>query len=366
MSEIRRAVVKSYDAAAHKADVQIAGSLAVWLDDVRVATNIPAADVVAGRQCAVLFLDPSNQDDAVVITVQGALPSVPSGATVAASATVVSETAFGQPSAAGSASPYSRGDHTHGTPADPVPAHAAIVDAHAMLAAANTWAALQTFSAALRVHNDGIEDRFGTRRIQFSTGFPFAERVRIQGAVSGITLAVQDGDLDIEDGDLIIQELNITRETFTGGYGIRVQPSAVNQNVALQAVPSGTGVVATFDMYNDSAATDADRVRFGAGPGGLGIECATGMVIDFNIGAGTVEFHLTEDAGYFSVPILIGTNAAPATSALLELRSTTGALLLPRMTTTQRNALTAVNGMIIYNTTTNVVEAYENGAWVNV
>ena len=75
MSEIRRAIIKSYDAVAHKASVQIAGSLAVWLDAVRVATNIPAADVVAGRQCTVLFLDPSNQDDAVVISIQGALPS---------------------------------------------------------------------------------------------------------------------------------------------------------------------------------------------------------------------------------------------------------------------------------------------------
>ena len=76
MSEIRRAIVKSYDAAAHKAAVQIAGSLAVWLNAVRVATNIPPADVVTGRQCTVLFLDPSNQDDAVIIAVQGALPSV--------------------------------------------------------------------------------------------------------------------------------------------------------------------------------------------------------------------------------------------------------------------------------------------------
>ena len=79
MSEIRRAIVKSYDAAAHKATVQIAGSLAVWLDDVRVATNIPAADVVAGRQCTVLFLDPSNQDDAVIIAIQGAAPSAGGG-----------------------------------------------------------------------------------------------------------------------------------------------------------------------------------------------------------------------------------------------------------------------------------------------
>jgi hypothetical protein len=72
---IKSAIIKSYAAATHKATVQIAGSLGVWLDGIRVATDIPAADVVAGRQCTVLFLDPSNQDDAVVITIQGALPS---------------------------------------------------------------------------------------------------------------------------------------------------------------------------------------------------------------------------------------------------------------------------------------------------
>ena len=79
MTEIKRAIVKSYDAAAHKATVQIGGSLAVWLDDVRVATDIPAGELIAGRQCSVLFLDPSNQDDAVVLTVHGAAPAGPGG-----------------------------------------------------------------------------------------------------------------------------------------------------------------------------------------------------------------------------------------------------------------------------------------------
>jgi hypothetical protein len=36
------------------------------------------------------------------------------------SGTVVSETTFGQASSAGAATAYSRGDHTHGTPAAPV------------------------------------------------------------------------------------------------------------------------------------------------------------------------------------------------------------------------------------------------------
>ncbi len=48
----------------------------------------------------------------------------------------------------------------------------------------------------------------------------------------------------------------------------------------------------------------------------------------------------------------------------LDVSSTTGAFILPRMTTAQRNALTAVNGMIIYNTTNNQFNFYENSAWV--
>lgn len=36
------------------------------------------------------------------------------------------------------------------------------------------------------------------------------------------------------------------------------------------------------------------------------------------------------------------------------------------LTTTQRNALTPANGMIIYNSTDNKFQAYENGNWVNM
>ena len=62
--------------------------------------------------------------------------------------------------------------------------------------------------------------------------------------------------------------------------------------------------------------------------------------------------------------ICIGANAAPAASAVLELQSTTGALLLPRMTTVQKNALAPANGMGVYDTTLNRFEKYQAGAWV--
>jgi hypothetical protein len=66
---------------------------------------------------------------------------------------------------------------------------------------------------------------------------------------------------------------------------------------------------------------------------------------------------LAEDGGQ------VGIGTANPQGAL-DVSSTTGGLIVPRLTTTQRDALTAVNGMIIYNTTTNQFNFYENGAWV--
>ena len=44
---------------------------------------------------------------------------------------------------------------------------------------------------------------------------------------------------------------------------------------------------------------------------------------------------------------------------------TTGAFRLPNLTTTQRNALTAAKGMMIYNTTTDKFQGY-NGAGIDL
>ena len=40
-----------------------------------------------------------------------------------------------------------------------------------------------------------------------------------------------------------------------------------------------------------------------------------------------------------------------------------GFVIVPRVTTTERNALTAANGMLVYDTTLNQFYKYENGAW---
>jgi hypothetical protein len=70
----------------------------------------------------------------------------------------------------------------------------------------------------------------------------------------------------------------------------------------------------------------------------------------------------SNDKNYFAGDIGIGTTS-PATSAGLEISSTTKALLVSRMNTTERNALTAAAGMIIFNTTTSKFQGYDGSAW---
>lgn len=77
----------------------------------------------------------------------------PTGGGGAPGDSVVSETTFGQAAAAGALSEYSREDHTHGSPVDPVPAHEAAGDPHGvypLAAAAETITEPWTFSKLLK------------------------------------------------------------------------------------------------------------------------------------------------------------------------------------------------------------------------
>ncbi|MBI4301759.1 MAG: hypothetical protein HY664_04050 [Chloroflexi bacterium] len=67
--EIRRGVIKAFDSGTYKATLQLAGSLSVWLGNVAVSRGVPVAEMVVGRNCAVLFFDEANPQDAVVVAV---------------------------------------------------------------------------------------------------------------------------------------------------------------------------------------------------------------------------------------------------------------------------------------------------------
>ncbi len=66
---LRKGEIRSFSAANYTATVRIVGSLAVWLEGVPVARNIPSAELLVGRSCAVIFFDEGNPQDAVIAAV---------------------------------------------------------------------------------------------------------------------------------------------------------------------------------------------------------------------------------------------------------------------------------------------------------
>lgn len=66
---IHKGIIKAYYPSTHTADVQIMGSLALWLTNIPVSRAISLGQIFVGLPCAVIFLDPNNPADAMVVSV---------------------------------------------------------------------------------------------------------------------------------------------------------------------------------------------------------------------------------------------------------------------------------------------------------
>ena len=67
--KLRKAELRSFNSGSYTATVRLAGSYKVYLEDVAVARNLPAAEMVAGRRVAVIFFDENSPKEAVVVAV---------------------------------------------------------------------------------------------------------------------------------------------------------------------------------------------------------------------------------------------------------------------------------------------------------
>lgn len=66
---IRKGTLKTFNPATYTATIQLAGSRKVYLEDITVARSIPAAEMTAGRNLAVVFFDEYNAREAVITAV---------------------------------------------------------------------------------------------------------------------------------------------------------------------------------------------------------------------------------------------------------------------------------------------------------
>lgn len=90
----------------------------------------------------------------------------------------------------------------------------------------------------------------------------------------------------------------------------------------------------------------------------------------FNENSGDIDFRIESDGLTHAFFVDAGANAiginqsSIAATALLDIASTTKGILIPRMTTAQRDAIaTPADGLMVYDTDVDALSQYQNGAW---
>ena len=173
-----------------------------------------------------------------------------------------------------------------------------------------------------------------------------------------------------------IEELAVWIDSGGGGGGgyassITNIPSgnitATNVQAAINELDSEkvakAGDTMTGDLIGPNASFDAYQVGRYVGPG------AGNFTFSVN-GAGKAtiaddvlfSFGLGSAGSSLSSSLAIGGTATPNSNAVLDLLGTKP-MLLPRLTTTQRNAVTAAEGMFVFDTDLNTVFQYTGSAW---
>lgn len=184
--------------------------------------------------------------------------------------------------------------------------------------------------------------------------------------------------------------------TLAASGDVTFDTSTLKVDSSNNRVGIGTASPARLLDINDDAATGVGIRVTGGGNGGplaqFVRDVSSSGNITINIAGGDPQFQLTsagsdvfavgvdDSANTFQVcagsavgsneVLVVGTNGKvgigeTVPSAPLTVTSTTGGVLMPRMTTTQMNAISSpANGEMIYNTTASKFYGYAGGAWV--
>ncbi len=168
---------------------------------------------------------------------------------------------------------------------------------------------------------------------------------------------------------------NVTATSSFLGYTALGLPAVLSMGIG-STIDRVTG--ASFALSLDGAAAggtvdEVDLCRSLAIPNGVTtVNKLYGYKFDLPFGdPGTTTWGLystpTTAHNFVAGDLVIGDVDVPTNSSVgLELNSTTKAILSSRMTTIERDALTAVNGMVLYNTDTDKLQVRAAGVWVDL
>lgn len=66
---LHKGILKSFNSGDFTATIQLNGSYKAYLEEIAVARNLPAAEMVTGRKVAVVFFNEHNPKEAVIVAV---------------------------------------------------------------------------------------------------------------------------------------------------------------------------------------------------------------------------------------------------------------------------------------------------------
>jgi hypothetical protein len=137
----------------------------------------------------------------------------------------------------------------------------------------------------------------------------------------------------------------------TGSTNATVAFSVINSSSA-ELLTINDSNLATFAGGNGRIVTNAIRLNY------INSSNDSFSIMQANSSTGNAKFYQG---------VSVGTSSDPVTSAILEAVSTTKGFLPPRMTTTQKNAIaTPATGLMVYDTTLNLLALYNGTTWTTL
>ena len=225
------------------------------------------------------------------------------------------------------------------------------LNSNALYIGANSAMSLSTASSDIYLSNGNTSRKIifnltGSGQFQFNNGnvligtttdAGFKLDVNGTARVSGNTTIVGN----ITQSGANTTNLGYITNATLGVYGNT--PAASTIGLLVGCVTNG-GHTAIFTKGNNSGST---AIR----------------ITDQNVGA-SINHFLVDFAGASGFGIANGTTVVNS-SAQVEIQSTTKGFLPPRMTTTQKNAIaTPATGLMVYDTTLNVISYYNGTMWI--
>ena len=233
-----------------------------------------------------------------------------------------------------------------------------------------------TFGGALSI---GKLNAFGSQAMVDGGGTPASIHSLITQPTVGDNITLTSADtISVNTAALISIGTNSSVSTAFIGVAALGLPAVLSMGTG-STLDRVYGALFALSLDASAAGGTVDEVglcRAVAIPNGVTtVNNLYGFLFDLPFGdPGTKSFGFYDRPGknnYFNGTLLIGgtpgsDDTVTNSSVGLEIKSTTKAFVASRMTTSEKGSLTAINGMVLYDTTTDKLQVYAGGSWVDL